>query len=244
MDQPHPRGVHRMGASRLIILLATLASVGVLATGAWAGTHFVAQTHTGAQSTSTRLPSASPSPTAAPQVLYRANWAHGAGGWLLPAGWQVSDGRLLVHDATAKVTVPYVPHTASYAIEMDIQVLDAARQGEFGLIAWDAAGSRQYSALATCNFGGPGCRGAAALYTNLLGTGGNYPPPGYAASDFVSGIGLNTYRVTVSADTVDFCPLDECIGPAQARGPLAPARLELVAQHVQAVITRFAITTL
>jgi hypothetical protein len=42
---------------------------------------------------------------------------------------------------------------------------------------------------------------------------------------------------------VDFCPLDDCIGPTQARGPLVSARLELVAQHVQVVITRFAIST-
>jgi len=243
MDQPHTRGAHRIRASRLIIVLATVAAVGVLAVGAWAGSHFAVQTSTGVQATPTRLLSTSPSPTAAPQVLYRADWAHGAGGWLLPAGWQFSDGRLLVHDAAANVVVPYVPHTSTYAIEMGIQVLDAARHGEFGLIGWDAAGSKQYIALATCAFEGPGCRGAATLYTNLLGTGGNYPPPGYAASDFVSGSDLNTYRVTVSGDTVDFCPLDECIGPAQARGSLAPARLELVAQHVRAVITRFIITT-
>jgi serine/threonine protein kinase len=72
-------------------------------------------------------PSAGDAAIAVPgTVLYQADWSSGLNGWVGGADWKVADG-MLISDAPRDrsiIAAPYVPRTADYAVEADIQRTD------------------------------------------------------------------------------------------------------------------------
>ena len=248
---PMRRRVPRMAV--LLIALAVLAS-GALAllahammsgpagttgsTGSTGGT-------TGAHATATA--------TALPTTVYTADWSKGLDGWKLPAGWQASDGTLVVVSGaqTVSATAPYVATAKHYQIEMEIEVQavgggpDGARQGQYEIIATDDHGNMLWTAKAMC-FARPvaSCIGGIYGWTGSVGKFNPGAGGGISESDFASGSGAQDYLVDVHEQAMDFCASGNCLGDATSNTPLAPAHLSFSAQNVRLVVSRFVVKVL
>lgn len=187
--------------------------------------------------------------TTTPRVVYQSDWSHGADGWTLPATARIVAGHLLVDGSEAvQVVIPYVPTTRSYMIQMDFQILSVEVGGHFGLTAFNAAGDRQYLGQMQCtpmhqgawtpSMGG--CAGAILVATR----GGSYPS-GLWTSDYVIHGGPQAFSLEVTGDTVNLCPVDDCLIPVTSATPMdASPRLIIEDRAVKLMVTRVTVTTL
>lgn len=80
-------------------------------------------------STPTQLPS---SPAPAPgTVLYTANWSRGLSNWHASSGWSVVQGQLQVNSVPeTTITIPYMPTTSNYAIEVSVQLIKVLKKAD------------------------------------------------------------------------------------------------------------------
>jgi hypothetical protein len=63
-------------------------------------------------------------------VRFTADWSQGLSGWQATPGWTVKDGA--VESGTANglsLTIPYRPPAGTYAVELDVQVLNVPHNG-------------------------------------------------------------------------------------------------------------------
>jgi hypothetical protein len=225
--EPGRRTRGRHVAAALVTLVAALALL------AGCDTRSAGQTPTHA---------ATATATAAPHVLYTADWSHGADGWTLPDHWHVQDGAL-VNDGSGNtsVTVPYTVTTANYEVDMDIQVLSVTRPQDcgnlYGLEALDRNGQQLFLAQIWCIGNHTRFPGASEIV--VPSTEGSQ---GFATADFVLNSTVKTYRVPVRGEGVRFYPgSSAAVGGAESSVPLAPATFALVDGNVQLAITRFVV---
>lgn len=249
--EPIVRRVPRMAA--LLIALAVLApgalarlahaavsgpAGAIGATGSRGGT-------AGARATATA--------TALPATVYTADWSRGPDGWKLPAGWQATDGTLVVANGVQSVAAqaPYVATAKHYQFEMEVDVRavgggpGGARQGEYEFTATDDQGAMLWTAKAMC-FARPVAACVGGIY-GWTASSGQYSPGaggGIAESDFVSGSGAQIYLVDVAEHTMTFCVRGHCLGTATGSTALAPAHLSIRAQNVRLVVSRFVVKVL
>jgi hypothetical protein len=190
-------------------------------------------------------PSATATPT--PRVVYQSDWSHGAKSWTLPATVKVEGGHLAISGGQAvEVEIPYVPTTRNYTVEMDFEIVRAEIGGHFGLTAFNAAGERQYLAQMQCtpmhqgawNPTLGGCAGAILEDTNR----GTYPS-GLWTSDYVIHGGPQTFSVTLTGDTLNFCPVNDCLEPVISPSPMdASPHLMIEDRAVNLIVTRVTVT--
>lgn len=232
------------GPRPLIITGIVAVLVAIVAGAIWGLT----RSNVGSATTTTRaIPSATA--TMIPRVVYQADWSHGANGWTLPAQAQIVDGHLLLDSQTSiALQIPYVPTTRNYAIDMDFQIEGMTIGGHFGLTARNATGDLQYAAQMACtpmhegawtpDMGG--CPGAVYVNTHAA-----KDPSGYFTSDYVVRGGPQTFHLEVTGDTVNFCPVDDCLVPVTSAQPLiASPHLFIEVRAVKLLITRVTVTTL
>lgn len=191
----------------------------------------------------------SPAATAVPRVLYQADWSQGADGWQLPTGAKIENGNLVLDSkGLLQVPVPYVP-AGNYALEMDFQIETVTVGGHFGFTVQNPAGANQYFAQMDCtpmhqgawNPATGGCPGSVLVAV----AGGSYPS-GLWTSDYVISPGPQNFRLEVSGNnTVNFCPVHDCLIPVTSAKPFGtPPRLLIEDRAVKLLITRVAVTTL
>ncbi len=241
---PTERHGPRVLRSRPLIIT----SIVVVLVAVLAGT-FWGVTHSNGSKTTTARPIPSATATTIPQVVYQADWSHGADGWTLPAQTKIVDGHLLIDSQTSTaLQIPYIPTTRNYALDMDFQIEGMTIGGHFGLTARDAAGGLQYAAMMACtpmhegawtpDMGG--CPGAVYLNTHAA-----KDSSGYFTSDYVVRGGPQTFHLEVTGDTVNFCPVDDCLVPVTSPQPLiASPHLFVEVRAVKLLITRVTVTTL
>jgi hypothetical protein len=90
------------------------------------------------------------SATAAPQLVYQADWSHGLAGWKATPGWSVSGGVLQSDMASDReITSPFQPTTPNYAVELRLQIMNALQSGptQYELSADPTASIDGYIAL-------------------------------------------------------------------------------------------------
>lgn len=187
--------------------------------------------------------------TAVPRLLYQANWSQGDDGWQLPAGAKVTNGDLVIDSKNrVQVPIPYTP-TGNYALEMDFQIEAVTVGGHFGFTVQSAAGQNQYFAQMDCtpmhqgawtpSMGG--CPGSV-----LVAVSGGSFPDGLWTSDYVIAPGQQTFRMEVTdKNTVNFCPVHDCLVPVSSAKPFAMPPLLLIEDRaVKLLVTRVAVTTL
>ncbi len=76
--------------------------------------------------TNVKSPTVTPqaSATAAPRLVYAADWSHGLAGWAATPGWSVSGGVLQSDTGRdRKITIPFRPTTPDYAVEFRLQIV-------------------------------------------------------------------------------------------------------------------------
>lgn len=226
---------------RLLAIAVTAVALVAIIVGIISGT-----TRSNAGKTTTTRATPSATATMVPRVVYQADWSHGTGGWTLPAQAKIVAGQLLLDGVSLQI--PYVPTTRNYALEMDFQIEGATNRGLFGLSARNAAGDRQYVAEMECipmhqgawNPATGGCPGAVLVSVR----GGTYPS-GLFTSDYVVRSGPQTFRLEVTGDTLNFCPVDDCLVPVTSPQPMdASPRLYIEDRAVKLLITRLTVTTL
>lgn len=226
-----------------VVVGVAVAVLAMLAGVIWSATH----PNLGATVRAQVTPTATT--TSAPRVVYTSDWSHGADGWTLPATAKIVDGHLVLDgSAPVLVSIPYVPTTHNYMIEMDFSILTAQIGGHFGLTAFNAAGDRQYLAQMQCtpmhqgawNPAMGGCAGAILVAAR----GGTYPS-GVFTSDYVIHSGPQSFQVNVTGDTVNFCPGDDCLVPVMSAVPMdASPRLMIEERGVRLLVARVTVTAL
>ena len=157
--------------------------------------------------TATVPTSATAAPSAAPRLVYQADWSHGLNGWAATPGWTLSGGVLrsdMGRDRT--LTSPYRATTSNYAVEFRIQLVSVSTTAatEYSVSADAAPGADGYMALFDhvalhqCMFA---CHPHEAVYIDPMvdqdvGTGT------VQIHDFEPGIHLLTYRLEVRGPEV------------------------------------------
>lgn len=239
-------GPHMPRPRPLIIISMAVLLVAVIAGAVWGFTR-----SNGAATTTARA-TATATATRIPQVVYQADWSHGANGWTLPAQTKIVDGHLLLDlsdsTALASLQIPYVPTTPNYAVEMDFQLEGLTVGGHFGFTGRDATGTIQYAGEVACTPMHQGswtpdmgsCPGA--VYVNTRGS----KDSGSFASDYVINPGPQTFRLEVTdGNTVTFCPVNDCLLSATSTQPYpASLRIFIEDRGVKLLITRVTVTTL
>ncbi|HEU5348176.1 MAG TPA: hypothetical protein VFU63_06150, partial [Ktedonobacterales bacterium] len=176
-----------------------------------------------------------------PQVVFQADWTHGAGDWHLPPHWTLVDGALVSDGyATQNVPVPYTVTATRYRVEMTARVVDVtvkrtSYNNYFGILALDDRGARQFEAE-SIGFGPLPFHGDSWL----IGADGTSH-----AWELTIGSNARTYRVDVYGKQVVFYPggSGSIGGVTNAQGN-TPAHLYIEASQVQVVITKFVIMTI
>lgn len=163
-------------------------------------------------------PAATPRPTAttplqptatslpAGTVLYQADWSHGLSQWQASGGWQVSQGQLEVAgNSLAKITIPYRPAVANYAIEVRLEIVSLI-QGEGGY--WTVFGQKQ-PGKDGFQAGALGIKGSEERMSGSHGQAQVYFDPLTAMApgvglpvDYDPGFKWHTYRVEVLENSV------------------------------------------
>ena len=196
-----------------------------------------------AQTTPAATAAPTPTATPVPRVLYTADWSRGANGWTLPPHWSTQGGQL-VNDGQGvdAIPIPFVLTESRYTVEMQVQV-----QG--------------YTCSPNCNEYGFAANGpnGAHLYVAEIDEVGQTPPhhgfsmlttahpqdPRYsvATQDFIPGVNVRSYTVSVDGDTVSYAISGSGVGAVAVALPLAPASMAITDQHVPLAVTRLTITT-
>lgn len=240
---PRAQQATRVPRSRpLVITGIVVVLVAIVAGAIWGAT----RSHAGGTTTARATPSATA--TTIPHVIYQADWSHGADGWTLPAQATIVDGHLLLDSKTPiSLQIPYIPTTPTYAIDMEFQIEAVTPGGYFGLTTRNAAGDSQYAAQMMCTpmhegawtpaMGG--CPGAV-----LVTIRGGRDPSQLFTSDYVIGPGTQTFHLEVTSDTVNFCPVNDCLVPVTSAQPLdASPHIFIEDRAVKLLITRVTLTT-
>jgi len=240
-----PDGKEATGRRPLVVGGAVVLLLAIIAAIVWGA----ARANSGAVSGVTARATPRASATSAPRVVYQSDWSHGADGWTLPATAQVVDGHLIINGSAAvDIVIPYAPTTRNYTIQMDYQIVSVEIGGHFGLTAFNAAGDRQYLGQMQCtpmhqgawNPATGGCVGAILVTVR----GGTYPS-GLFTSDYVVHGGPQTFTMKVTGDTVNLCPLDDCLVPVTSATPMdASPRLMIEDRAVKLMVTRVTVTAL
>ncbi len=237
-------GRHVPRVPRPLIITGTVVVLVAIVAGTFWG---VTRSNGGNTTTARPLPSATA--TSVPQVVYQADWSHGANGWTLPAQAKIVDGHLLIDSKTdLALQIPYIPQTRNYATEMDFELEGLTVGGHFGITTRDASGDLQYSAEMTCtpmhegawtpDMGG--CPGA--VYLNVHYTKNR---DDNFASDYIIHSGPQTFHVEVMGDTVNFCPAGDCLVPVTSAKPLdASPHIFIAVRAVKLLITRVTVLAL
>ena len=227
-------------ARRRLLWPASLAAVLVIlvAGGLWALTRSASSGHTSLARTSL-TPSSLPTPTAAPHVVYTADWSHGADGWVLPPSVHVTSGHLVFTGAgdDVNLTIPYQPPVTGYTVEIKMEIIavsPASHGGTVTIAGQDTSGSAQYYAQLLC-LGKvlPGCNGGQTS----IGTKGGVYPIGQGVSDFSVGQFETRYTIQVAGSNVQFCNGGGCQSAAFVKVPTAPLKLVLQDSYLQIVVT-------
>lgn len=226
------------GMRQLAGPLALIALVAVLAT-ACAGPFPDAT----ASSTPTTPATATPTATPVPRVLYAADWSHGAGGWTLPPHWSIQSGQL-VNDGQGEdaIPIPFALTQQRYTVEMQAQVMGYTCPGscnEYGFAATGTGGSHLYVAEIDDIDMNPPHHGFSMLTSP-------YPEdPKYAIAtqDFIAGVNMRSYTVSVDGDTAYYAISGSGVGAVTMSLLLAPATLSITDHHVQLAIASLTITT-
>ncbi len=149
----------------------------------------------------------SPTPSYAPgTVLYTADWSHGLGGWHAPQGWSIVQGQLQVNSLPdTTLTVPYMPTTSNYAIEVDVQVVKVLKQSDnkFHVVVPSTSGGDGFDA-GFQSLHQPVYRPTPDFYTGFAQTIAKNLDvnAGIQEIDFVPGKRMRTYRIEVSGNQV------------------------------------------
>ena len=215
-------------AAMRLRMLAVMLAAATLAAGCSAG------------SSARTAPTATPIPT----VLYRADWSRGADGWQLPPHWSIQDGAL-VNDGggVEAIPMPYTVTVPDYEADLVARVVDVALPQNcgnlFGMRAADASANELYYAQIYCMGTHPQNPAESLLYVDGDGN------PLVATADFALNNDVKTYRVQVHGKGIRFFPNSAAAnGGVHAPLLLAPATFSLLDQHVQLVITQFAVLKL
>jgi hypothetical protein len=161
--------------------------------------------------TSTPAPTSTPSPKPG-TVLYQADWSEGLNGWIGAGDWNVS-GSMLVNDGIQyestgdpSITAPYLPQTADYAVQADIQLVRYSDAGaftaldHFGIVVRSPNGGGGYK-LSICGSSGLNSCGTND-YEVLLSNGDLMSANPLAESPFKPHAAWHTYRVEVKGNTI------------------------------------------
>ncbi len=237
------RGPRVLRSRPLIITSIVVVLVAILAGTFWG------VTRSNGEKPTTARPIPSATATTIPQVVYQADWSHGANGWTLPPQAKIVDGHLLIDSKTdLALQIPYIPQTRNYATEMDFQLEGLTVGGHFGITTRTASGDLQYAAQMTCtpmhegawtpDMGG--CPGAVYLNVHAArNPGDNF------TSDYVIHSGPQTFHLEVTDDTVNFCPANDCLVPVTSPTPLDPSpHIFIAVRAVKILITRVTILAL
>jgi hypothetical protein len=154
---------------------------------------------------STPTPPAS-SPTPAPgTVLYTANWSHGLGNWHGSPGWSIVQGQLQVNSVPeTTITIPYIPNTQNYAIEVNVQLIKVLKpaDNQFYVAAQKNAHGDGFDAGFSSLYQ-PAERPSPDFYTGFIhAVAQNMGIAGYYEIDYAPGYRMRTYRVEVNGDQV------------------------------------------
>ncbi len=232
------RFIRALSWTRARIVVLALASCSVLAL---TGCNTSGPQHSSLAPTSTPTVAATPTPPAAPKVVFQADWSHGAGTWKLPPHWSIQHGAL-VSDGLAQdnVLVPYTVTAKNYRILMTARVVNVTYKrtscnNYFGVVAQNTAGSRMFTAESAC-FGPLPYHGDSHL-TAADGTGRVW--------ELIVGSNARTYRVDVYGNTAVYYPGGAgAIGGITNPQPNSPAQIFIEASQVKLVITSFVIMTI
>jgi hypothetical protein len=137
----HTAGKNRTAASVLSALLSMLLGIAALAACAPSTPARIAPTAT-AQATATA--------TAAPRLVYQADWSRGLAGWAPTSGWTVSDGVLRSDTGNDRqITLPFRPETPNYAVEFRLRIVSLVPSAgtQYALRADPTAGLDGFVAL-------------------------------------------------------------------------------------------------
>ncbi len=225
----------RRAVARPLAALALLAAVLCLTTACAASSNTRAATPTPTPTNAAKGP-----PTAIPQLLYKADWSHGADGWTLSPHWQVKDGQL-VNDGGGRdpIAVPFAFTMANYAVKMHVVVITpppASCSSLYGYMALDAQGATLYDAEINCF----GTRSSPRYCVSQLTAHGTEQ---FVTTDHIVGPNPISYTVVVRGQTVTYFPGDTALGSVTADVSLRPTQLQILDQQVQIAITDFQITT-
>jgi hypothetical protein len=149
----------------------------------------------------------SPTPSYAPgTVLYKADWSHGLGGWHASQGWSIVQGQLQVNSLPdTTLTVPYMPATSNYAVEVDVQVVKVLKQSdnEFLVVVPSSSHGDGFKGGFESLYQ-PVYRPSPDFYTGFAQAIANNlnVNAGIQQIDFVPGKRMRTYRIEVSGNQV------------------------------------------
>lgn len=97
-----------------------------------------------------KAPTPTTAATAAPRLVYQADWSHGLAGWKGTMGWSASGG-IVRSDmgANRRLTSPFQPTTPNYAVEFRLQLVTASTTDatQYAFSADSATGADGYIAL-------------------------------------------------------------------------------------------------
>ncbi len=223
------------------VIGSLLAAAAVIALGIFAATRLAAPSgHLIAGSNAT--PTAKPTATSAPTVVFTSDWTSGQG-WQPAGHWSAQNGQLTNDGGALKaepLLVPYTPTAQHYAIEFDAQILGMT-QGrlcrQFALQAYAADGTLLYTAGTQCLGANNPYFGASNVFVQA-----DTPADSFGTSDFVPGQDSRVYRVEVDGENVTFCISGGCLDTVTSARPITVAKLVLVDTGVQWVVSRFVVT--
>lgn len=181
---------------------------------------------------------ATPSPTATPQVLYQANWTDGASAWTLTPGWSITPAGLANNgQGAASVVIPYTPTVANYTVVITMAVNTVVWTdcgSTFGLEGRTEADAIVYDAI--INSICPNLHGFASVYSSNS-------DGGFVTYDYTTGRSVRTYTINVNGPLVSYYYSTAFLGTVRCDKPTQPNKLTLVNAGVSTIISKIVITT-
>ncbi|MGO8946680.1 MAG: hypothetical protein ACLQUY_03240 [Ktedonobacterales bacterium] len=180
--------------------------------------------------------------TPKPEVVYQADWTHGANGWTMPAHWHLVDG-YVENDGggTEPLMVPYYVTSPDYTIEADLTVQNVPNtQGSpaYGIEGLNGGGQLQFigdiDSIQTKIH-----HGFSELYLTHAEPGGQPISTQDAAITYAT----LTFAVQVQRDNVGFCIDANCLSNLNSTTPLWPMHIAIEDLGVQMTLTRLVITS-
>ncbi len=188
-------------------------------------------------------PTPPPTATAAPRILYQADWAQRASEWTLPPHWSIADGKL-INDGKGfnAITIPYAITSQSYTLTIQMRVTSINSDGynnQYILNGHSPSGAMLYSAgVTTLNKQN---HAYSELYPSQPDT--TFQTYDTGTADFTPGLSVRTYVLQVDGPYITFTLGGGNIGTLKSAIPLTPAQLDLLDQTVGLEIESLTITT-